>query len=275
MVQFAPDGRSRSRAAPRLALWARRRWARWSPSRDRTGCSAGRQPDPRTSRPDGACRDAGDPAGLRRAGLGSEQLVGLDLYVTLEPCAMCAAAIAAARIGRLFYGAADPKSAGSSRGRRSLPIRRPSPAGEDLFGASPRPRPQRFAAKFLQGAALRLRDRRPGESSLLPGWPGQPGKTPAIPVGALPRSPSIRWASAWTRSSGSPSRSGDRMGPLPPGRCGTGLWRATRGAWSAGARAGEGAGRQGCRSGRSSPELSPQRRPPLRGVARVRLQSTY
>ncbi|MCU0802382.1 MAG: nucleoside deaminase [Rhodobacteraceae bacterium] len=52
------------------------------------------------------------------AAVGSERLVGHDLYVTLEPCAMCAAAIAAARIGRLFYGAADPKSGGVAQGAR-------------------------------------------------------------------------------------------------------------------------------------------------------------
>lgn len=52
------------------------------------------------------------------AGLGSERLVGLDLYVTLEPCAMCAAAIAAARIARVYYGAADPKSGGVEQGAR-------------------------------------------------------------------------------------------------------------------------------------------------------------
>lgn len=52
------------------------------------------------------------------AALGSERLTGFDLYVTLEPCAMCAAAISAARLGRLCYGAADPKSGGVEHGAR-------------------------------------------------------------------------------------------------------------------------------------------------------------
>ena len=43
---------------------------------------------------------------------GSERLVGHALWVTLEPCPMCAAAIGLARIARLYYGAADPKSGG-------------------------------------------------------------------------------------------------------------------------------------------------------------------
>ncbi|RME14044.1 MAG: nucleoside deaminase [Alphaproteobacteria bacterium] len=52
------------------------------------------------------------------ARLGSERLVGHDIYVTLEPCPMCAAAIGFARIRRLYYGAADPKSGGTSHGAR-------------------------------------------------------------------------------------------------------------------------------------------------------------
>jgi tRNA(adenine34) deaminase len=49
---------------------------------------------------------------------GSERLIDHDLYVTLEPCPMCAAVISYARIRRLYYGAADPKSGGVEHGPR-------------------------------------------------------------------------------------------------------------------------------------------------------------
>jgi tRNA(adenine34) deaminase len=52
------------------------------------------------------------------AALGSERLADCDLYVTLEPCAMCAAAISFARIRRLYYGAADPKGGAVESGVR-------------------------------------------------------------------------------------------------------------------------------------------------------------
>lgn len=52
------------------------------------------------------------------AALGSERLVGADLYVTLEPCPMCAAAISFARIRRLYFGAGDPKGGAVENGVR-------------------------------------------------------------------------------------------------------------------------------------------------------------
>ena len=60
-------------------------------------------------------RELGDPTAhaevlaIRTAAGDSERLTGADIYVTLEPCTMCAAAISFARIRRLYYGAADPK----------------------------------------------------------------------------------------------------------------------------------------------------------------------
>lgn len=68
---------------------------------------------------------------------GTERLPGHDLYVTLEPCAMCAATIAAARLARLYYGASDPKSGGVAHGARvfSHPQAHHSPEIYDAIGA--------------------------------------------------------------------------------------------------------------------------------------------
>lgn len=52
------------------------------------------------------------------ARLGQERLEGYDLYVTLEPCAMCAGAISHARLRRVYFGADDPKSGGVTVGAR-------------------------------------------------------------------------------------------------------------------------------------------------------------
>lgn len=52
------------------------------------------------------------------ATLGSPRLVGCDLYVTLEPCPMCAQAISFARLRRVYWGAADPKGGGIEQGPR-------------------------------------------------------------------------------------------------------------------------------------------------------------
>ena len=86
---------------------------------------------------------------LRRAGaaLGSWQLVGCTLVVTLEPCTMCAGAIVLSRVDRLVFGAWDPKAGavGSLLGRRPRPAAEPSPGGPSLgvlepsrCGAAPR-----------------------------------------------------------------------------------------------------------------------------------------
>ncbi len=73
-----------------------------------------------------ATRSPPDPTGhaeiraLRLAAeeLGDERLTDCDLYVTLEPCAMCAGAISHARIARLYYAASDPKGGAVERGAR-------------------------------------------------------------------------------------------------------------------------------------------------------------
>ena len=80
------------------------------------------------------------------AALGTERLTDCDLYVTLEPCAMCAAAISFARIRRLYYGAVDPKGGAVENGVR--------------FFASPtcHHRPEVYGGLSESEAAALLRD---------------------------------------------------------------------------------------------------------------------
>lgn len=73
-----------------------------------------------------AMRSTSDPTAhaeivaIRRAAelLGNQRLDGCDLWVTLEPCAMCAGAISHARIARIYYAASDPKGGGVEHGAR-------------------------------------------------------------------------------------------------------------------------------------------------------------
>ena len=78
--------------------------------------------------------------------LGQERLTGCDLWVTLEPCAMCAGAIAHARFARLYYGASDPKGGGVDHGARVF--------------SQPQchHRPELFAGLGEEASALLLRD---------------------------------------------------------------------------------------------------------------------
>lgn len=84
--------------------------------------------------------------------LGSERLTGLDLHVTLEPCPMCAGAIAHARLARLYYGADDPKGGGVAHGPRvfSQPTCHHRPEIYDGIGAAE-------AAALLRGFFRGLR----------------------------------------------------------------------------------------------------------------------
>ena len=80
------------------------------------------------------------------AALGQKQLDGCDLYVTLEPCPMCAAAISLARVRRLYFGAYDPKGGGVEHGARIF----------DQPGCNHRP--EIYGGIDEQRAALLLRD---------------------------------------------------------------------------------------------------------------------
>ena len=91
------------------------------------------------------------------AALDSERLAGCDLYVTLEPCAMCAGAISFARLRRLYYARRRPEGR-RRRPRRALlrPADLPSRAGG--LWRHPRGRGGRNAAGLLQGASGQVRD---------------------------------------------------------------------------------------------------------------------
>ena len=84
--------------------------------------------------------------------LGSERLTDCDLYVTLEPCAMCAAAISFARIRRLYYGAPDPKGGAVEHGPRFYPVADLPPPARDLWRHR-RQRRGRPAARVFRSAA--------------------------------------------------------------------------------------------------------------------------
>jgi tRNA(Arg) A34 adenosine deaminase TadA len=82
--------------------------------------------------------------------LGSERLDGADIYVTLEPCAMCAAAIALARLRRLYWGAADPKGGGVEHGACvfSQPTCHHAP---ELYGGIEERKAARLLREFFAG----------------------------------------------------------------------------------------------------------------------------
>lgn len=73
------------------------------------------------------------------ARLGSERLIGCDLYVTLEPCPMCAGAISFARVRRLYFGASDEKGGGVEHGPRVFSHSTCHHAPEVYGGLSERP----------------------------------------------------------------------------------------------------------------------------------------
>jgi len=101
-----------------------------------------------------APRESHDPtahaeiAAIRAAAraLGNERLTGCELFVTLEPCAMCAGAIVHARIARVTYGAADPKGGGVAHGARVFDLPTCLHRPEVIAGLG-----EREAAELLRG----------------------------------------------------------------------------------------------------------------------------
>ncbi len=103
---------------------------------------------------------------LRQAAeaIGTERLVDCDLYVTLEPCTMCAGAISFARIRRLYYGAADPKGGAVDSGVRffASPTCHHAP---EVYPSVGEQRSSDAAKGFFQGAAVGTMSARPSLSS--------------------------------------------------------------------------------------------------------------
>ena len=103
------------------------------------------------------------------AATGSERLVDCDLYVTLEPCTMCAGAISLARIRRLYYGAADPKGGAVDSGVRFFASAHLPSRARGLFGGR-RARSGDAAAGFFQGEAVDHLIRAAAVARRLEGW---------------------------------------------------------------------------------------------------------
>ena len=80
--------------------------------------------------------------------LGARHLVDCDLWVTLEPCAMCAAAIGFARLRRLYFGAYDPKGGAVEHGARLFDRREANPRPE-IYGGIAEPHAARLLREFF------------------------------------------------------------------------------------------------------------------------------
>ena len=89
--------------------------------------------------------------------IGSERLIGCDLYVTLEPCAMCAAAISFARLRRLYWAASDPKGGAIEQGRGFLPSRPATIGRRPMAGCATAKRPRCCAGFLRRGGEARPR----------------------------------------------------------------------------------------------------------------------
>src|SRR3546814_18256126 len=92
------------------------------------------------------------------ARLGSERLPGCDLYVTLEPCPMCATAISFARVRRLYFGAADEKGGGVEHGPRIF-APPTCPHAPEIYGGLS----ERRADSLLRAFFSRSEERRGGK----------------------------------------------------------------------------------------------------------------